>query len=175
MLKIVAVGATALVITASPLAYAQSALQSASPGARLSADDLSKLTDMRIDVVRAALQLTPAQQNYWPAIENAIRARAKHRGARLVDFAGRAEQLRSNPGETLLNSDPVGLMRRRADALAQRASDLKQLADAWEPLYQTLDPQQKRRLAFLTISVLRRVRNGDVGNLLPQSDDDDQP
>jgi hypothetical protein len=39
---------------------------------------------MRIDLVKAALQLTPDQQKYWPAIENAIRARAEDRKARLA-------------------------------------------------------------------------------------------
>jgi hypothetical protein len=50
-------------------------------------------------------------------------------------------------------------MQRRADALAQRSADLKKLADAWQPLYQTLNPDQKKRMAFLTLVVLRRMGN----------------
>ena len=46
-----------------------------------------------------------------------------------------------------------------AAALQQRAADLKQLADAWQPLYQTLSPEQKRRMAFLTVFVLRQAGN----------------
>jgi hypothetical protein len=51
------------------------------------------------------------------------------------------------------------ILHRRADALAQRAADLKRLADAWQPLYQTLTPDQKRRLGLTTIIVLRRIGN----------------
>ena len=58
MLRIVTAGLTALFVTASPLAYAQTA---ASP-ATLSGKDWNDLTDMRIDVVKAALQLTPEQK-----------------------------------------------------------------------------------------------------------------
>ena len=55
--------------------------------------------------------------------------------------------------------NPIDFLHRRADTLAQRAADLKKLADAWEPLYQTLTPDQKRRMAFGTFIVLRRIGN----------------
>src|SRR3974377_1440895 len=87
MLKIVTAGLTALFITASPLGYAQT--PSADEG-RLSAADLAKLTDMRVDIVKAALQLTPDQQKYWPAIEDAIRTRAKDRQARVSKLEKKA-------------------------------------------------------------------------------------
>ena len=57
MLKIVAAGITALFVTASPLAYAQAPAERAME--RLSAADLSRLADERIDLVKSALQLTP--------------------------------------------------------------------------------------------------------------------
>jgi hypothetical protein len=34
----------------------------------------------------------------------------------------------------------------RADAMAQKAADLKKLAQAWQPLYQTFTPDQKQRM-----------------------------
>ena len=155
MMKIVAVGVTALFVAVSPLAYAQT-----SPGAggQLSAADWNTLTDLRIDLVKAALQLTPDQMKYWPAIENAIRTRAQDRKARLAKLAetvgSKAEE---GPLEVLRNRDPVSFMQRRADALAQRADNLKKLADAWQPLYRTLSQEQKQRMAALTIFVLRDV------------------
>ena len=85
MLKIVAAGVTALFVTASPSAYAQT--PSAATPERLNLADRNTLTDMRIDLVKAALQLTPDQQKYWPAIESAIRARAEDRKARLAKIA----------------------------------------------------------------------------------------
>ena len=156
MLKIVAAGVAALFVTASPLAYAQTPAAAATP----SAADLGSLTDMRIDIVKAALQLTSAQEKYWPAIDDAIRARAKNRQARIADVPKRLDKLREeNAVEVLRNRDPIDFLQRRADALAQRSADLKKLAGAWEPLYKTLSPDQKRRMAFLTIYVLRGVRN----------------
>ena len=48
-------------------------------------------------------------------------------------------------------------MQRRAENLEQRATDLKKLAEAWQPLYQTLTQEQKRRMAALAIVALRDV------------------
>jgi hypothetical protein len=115
---------------------------------------------MRIDVVRAALQLTPDQEKYWPAVEDAIRARAKNRQVRFAEVEKRVGELREgNPVEVLHNRDTVDFFQRRADALAQRSAALKNLAAAWEPLYKTLSPDQKQRMAFITLYVLHEVRN----------------
>ena len=173
MLKLVASGMTALfLIIASPQAYAQ--VPAGGAMERLTAGDLSALTDARINLVKAALQLTPDQEKYWPAIEGAIRARAKDRQARIQNAEARIGELRDkSPIEVLRDRNPVEFLHRRADVLAQRAADLKKLADAWQPLYQTLNPDQKRRMAFLTMYVLREMRNGAEQRRL-QSDDDDQ-
>jgi hypothetical protein len=158
MLKFVTAGVTALFVTASPLAYAQA--PSAGAGERLSATDVGTLTDARINIVKAALQLTPDQEKYWPAIEDASRVRVKDRQARIANAAARRNELRDrSPIEVLRDRNPVEFIQRGADALAQRASDLKKLADAWQPLYQTLNPDQKRRMAALTIYVLREMRS----------------
>jgi len=152
MLKAVAVGVTALFVMAAPPAYAQAT----SDKEHLNPANLSALTDMRIDIVKAALQLTPDQEKYWPAIETAIRDRAKDRQARIAEAQKRADELRgSNAAEALRDRDTVAFMRRRANALEQRAADIKKLADAWQPLYQTLKPEQKKRMGFLALAVLR--------------------
>ena len=110
------------------------------------------LTDARIGIVKAALQLTPEQEKLWPPVEEAVRARADARYNRMVAVAGKLGQ----QGDV----DPVELMRGRADALAQRAANLKKLADAWAPLYQTLNPDQKQRMRLLAMRVLRELRVG---------------
>ena len=69
--------------------------------------------------------------------------------------------------------NPVDFMHRRADVLAQRAADLKKLADAWQPLYQTLTPEQKRRMGALTLIVLREARDAVEQRRL-QSEDADE-
>ncbi|MGB8079413.1 MAG: Spy/CpxP family protein refolding chaperone [Pseudolabrys sp.] len=105
--------------------------------------------------MKAALLLTPDQQKYWPAIENAIRARAEDRKARLakiVETVGkRADE---SSVEVFRNRDPIGFLQRRSAALAQRSADLDKLAEAWQPLYKTLSPEQRQRMAALAIFVL---------------------
>ena len=64
MLKIVVAGTTALFLTASPIANAQTSQTSSAAPERLNAADRNTLTDMRIDLVKAALQLTPDQEKY---------------------------------------------------------------------------------------------------------------
>jgi hypothetical protein len=171
MLKIIAAGVTALFVIAAPLAYAE---QAASQG-RLSASDLENLTDARIEIVKAALQLTPDQEKLWPPIEDAIRARAKDRQARIAMVVERARELRDRSRiEVLRDRNPIEFMKRRADRLAQRSADLKRLADAWEPLYQTLTPQQKRRMAFLAIIAVREMRDAVEDRRVRSEDDNDE-
>jgi len=158
MLKLTAAVATALFVTTSPLAYAQTA--STAQLAHPSAAEWKKLTDLRIDLVKAALQMTPDQEKLWPPIESAIRARAEGRQARLakiVETMGkRADE---SPIEVLGNRDPIAFMQRRAEALAQRSADLNKLASAWEPLYKTLSPEQKKRMGALALFVLNDMRD----------------
>ena len=68
--------------------------------------------------------------------------------------------------------DPVEVMRGRADALAQRAANLKKLADAWAPLYQTLNPDQKERMRFLVTRVLHDVQVGAATRRMEMYDED---
>jgi hypothetical protein len=160
-MKFIAAGLAALFVTLSPLAHAQ---QTSTTGEvdRPSRTDLNALTDARIMIVKATLQLTPDQEKYWPAIEQAIRQRAMDRTERIEGFVIRTTegQAQGGPVEALQNRNPVELMQRRAESAQQRATDLKKLADAWQPLYQTLTPDQKRRMAALTIVALRDVVSG---------------
>src|SRR5215469_15803429 len=126
-------------VAGSSLAYAQQA-------SRPSQADLNALTDARIGIVKAALQLTPDQAKYWPPIEQAIRERAQIHDARIAAVTERLSQQRE--------VDPIDLLRGRADALAQRAASLKKLVDAWEPLYRSLMPDQKQRVRFVATRVM---------------------
>jgi hypothetical protein len=161
-MKGIAIGLAALFVAASPLAHAQNTAGGGTD--RVSQADLDALTDARVNIVKSTLQLTADQERYWPAIENAIRQRAKDRQERLQGAAQRTEgRAGAGPVETLQNRNPVEFMQRRAENLTQRAADLKKLADAWQPLYQTLTPEQKRRMAALSIVVLRDARSGVEG------------
>ena len=159
MMKIILLGTTALFLTASSIANAQSAQssQASSPATpeRLSAADQKTLTDLRIDLVKAALQLTPAQEKLWPPVESAIRARAEDRKARVAKIqetvGRRADESRA---EVMRNRDPIAFLQRRSEALAQRSAELDKLAEAWQPLYKTLSPEQRQRMGALAVLVL---------------------
>jgi hypothetical protein len=91
----------------SPLTYAQDAQEPPIP----SETDFKALTDARVGIVKAMLQLTPEQEKLWPPVEEAIRARTQARYNRMAAVAGKLGQ----QGEV---ADPVELPRGRADALA---------------------------------------------------------
>ena len=166
MLKTVVAGLTVLFVTGSSLAHAQapSPAGSQQESSKLSAADLAALTDARIGIVKAALQMTPEQAKYWPAVEEAIRHRSMGRQVRVAAAA----QLRGQP-----DSDPIEFVRHRADALAQRSAELKQLADAWQPLYASLSPEQKQRLRLFAVTVLRVLPNAAELRRMQDEDSDE--
>jgi hypothetical protein len=145
MLKTVVGLVTVLFVAGS--AYAQEASH-----ARLSPDDLKALTEARIAATKDILKLTPEQTRFWPPVENAIRARAEARHQRIERIRHLAEQMREG------RIDPVEIMRVHADNLSERGANLKQLADAWRPLSQALNPDQKQRLRLAAMDVLHEVR-----------------
>src|SRR5215475_9518529 len=174
MKKAIFAGMTALaVIAASSISHAQSPSREAG-SERVTAADLNALTDARVAIVKAALQLTPDQERYWPAIEEAIRTRAKDRITRLEAVTtGVAERADRSPMENMRDRDPIAFLNRRADALAQRSADIKKLATAWQPLYQTLTPDQKRRMGFVAMVVVRDLRDRIEQRRMEAADDDE--
>jgi hypothetical protein len=173
MSKLVCVGLAALItIGSSFLAHAQVATAGAARQ-QLSATELETLTDARISIVRFALQMTPEQEKLWRPVEEAIRFRAAGRQARLAEREARVGELREqNALEILLDRNPVDFLRRRADALAQRAAEVKRLADAWQPLYATLTPDQRRRLGVVATFVFRDMRDEVEDRLLENGDNE---
>jgi zinc resistance-associated protein len=161
MVKIAAAALTALFISASTLAHAQGP----GPAQDLSPADLKAFTEMRIDLVKTALQLTPEQAKLWPAVEEAVRARTTARQQRLANLAARMNEARER--------SPLELLSERADALTQRGASLKKYVEAWRPLFQTLDDGQKVRLRFAAAYLMHELRDA-VANRLSQYADDDE-
>ncbi len=171
MSKLVCAGLVALVtVGSSSLAHAQvSPAGTAREGP--SAAELETLTDARISIVKFALQMTPDQEKLWPPVEEAIRSRAAGRQARLAEREARIAELRDrNAIEILQDRNPVDFLRRRADALGQRAAEVKRLSEAWQPLYETLNTDQKRRLGVAAIFVFREMRDEVEDRLLTNGD-----
>jgi hypothetical protein len=152
---------TAIVVAASSVAYAQDATP------RLNPTNWKAITDARIGLVKAALQLTPDQEKYWPALEKAIRERSEARFKRAEAIEARMKQPQDNV-------DVMELLRSRSDALTQRGVLFKNLVDAWTPLYPTLTPDQKQRLRVL-VKVVRELRQefGDRDDEEEDSDDEE--
>ena len=94
----------------------------------------------------------------WPAIESAIGARAEDRKTRLAKIAETVgKRVDESPVEVMRNRDPIAFLQRRSQALAQRSADLDKLAEAWQPLYNTLSKDQRQRMAAVSIFVLREM------------------
>jgi zinc resistance-associated protein len=148
MKKALIAGLTTLALTAPSLSVAQEKAPDESvrhERPRLSAADVKALTDARIAALRTGLALTPDQEQNWGPVERAIRDMAEARQARVEKW--RAEGR---------SGDAIARLRARADAMTQRAGELKKLADAAEPLYRTLSDDQKRRLHILVRAMMNR-------------------
>jgi hypothetical protein len=126
------------------------------------------IVDRRVEIVKVTLGLRPDQESLWPAVEEAIRARATARHERLKKLAA----LRNGQVD-LSQVTPIELLRTRSDALAERAAGLKKLADTWQPLYATLDTNQKLRLRFLAAFVLREMGNAVEARMMSAEEEDD--
>ena len=125
--------------------------------------------------MKSALQLTPDQEKLWPALEDAIRARANDRKARIENMKKEAAELRGhNLSDVLRDRDPADFLNRRADALSQKAADLKKLAAAWRPLYRTLSPDQKQRLAHVEMVVLRDLKRAHEHRRVQSEEEDEE-
>jgi zinc resistance-associated protein len=152
MWKAVLAGTTALTVIGGTLVYAQQTPPG--PGGRdggprftrLSPEDRAALTDARIAGLKAGLKLTPAQEKNWPAVEAALRDRAKLRAERFEQFQKMREQRRADPSQ---RGDMLERMKERANHMAASAESMKKLADAIDPLYKSLDDGQKQRFALL--------------------------
>jgi hypothetical protein len=132
--------------------------------------------------------LNADQERHWPAFEQAMQdlqkmrldrrqkmreARRQRREARNDDNRdfrdGRDKQdMREGRGQRPPRSNPAERMRERATRLSENGAVLKRLADALEPLYSSLNDEQKRRFAVLSRGGgqrgwHRRGRDGEPG------------
>ena len=114
----------------------------------LSPEDRAAFADARIAALHAGLKLNPDQEKMWPPVETAMRDMVKLRQQR-------REAIRARPK---FFDDAPGALRMMADAASARGEALRKLADASQPLYASLDPDQKRRAM-----ILARPMGGPIG------------
>ena len=161
MMKTILAGTVALTLAGAGLALAQQTPPRDGPRWRPNAEDAAIMVDARIAALKTGLKLTADQEKHWPAVEAAIRDLAKQRADRRKEFSDRmAARRNAQPGDnTPTRPDAIDRLRRGADAMTTRAATLKKLADATEPLYKSLDDNQKRRFGFL----MRMGARADAG------------
>jgi LTXXQ motif family protein len=107
---------------------------------RLTAGQVVALEDARTARIKADLRLTADQEKSWPGLEAALHDIGRTRADRQVAFRADREG-RKEP------DDLIEHLNDRAKILGDRSAEVKKLADAAQPLYASLDAQQKRRFA----------------------------
>jgi hypothetical protein len=134
MWKAVLTGVSAITIAGSSIVYVSSGF---------SQEDRPRSADAaiasRLASYKERPRLTPEQEKNWPAYESALEALVKQRRERMEK---RHEEVRP--------SEPTQRMRQRAEALSGMGAALSRLADAQQPLYNSLDEGQRRRFATLS-------------------------
>jgi hypothetical protein len=114
--------------------------------AELAANQISDQVDAQTARIRAELRLTPDQEKNWAGFESAMRDIGKTR-------ADRENTAREDSAQKKGPVDIIDRMHRDADSMSERSADQKKLADAAQPLFASLDDQQKRRFSETLVRI----------------------
>ena len=102
---------------------------------QLTAEQIVANSDANIDRIKAELNLTPEQEKNWTAFNSAMHYLG-HNGADRLNL--RIARAKRDPPDDIIEQ-----MRNEAQFLNDRAVDQRNVADAAEPLYGSLDDKQK--------------------------------
>jgi|SRR5689334_1088493 hypothetical protein len=103
---------------------------------QLTADQIVSNSDAYIERIKTELKLTPEQEKNWGAFSSAMHYLG-HNGAERLNL--RVARAKRDPPD-----DIVEQMRNEAQFLVDRAADQRNVADAAEPLFASLDDKQKQ-------------------------------
>ncbi|MGY3615282.1 Spy/CpxP family protein refolding chaperone [Bradyrhizobium sp. USDA 10063] len=103
---------------------------------QLTAEQIVANSDANIERIKKELNLTPEQEKYWGGFNSAMHYLG-HNGADRVNL--RIARAKRDPPD-----DVIEQMRNEAQFLNDRAVDQRNVADAAEPLYASLDDKQKQ-------------------------------
>ncbi|MCA6120371.1 Spy/CpxP family protein refolding chaperone [Bradyrhizobium sp. WSM 1704] len=111
------------------------------PGApQLTAEQIVANSDANIERIKKELNLTPEQEEHWAGFNSAMHYLG-HNGADRLNL--RIARAQRDPPDDIIEQ-----MRNEAQFLNDRAVDQRNVADAAEPLYASLDDKQKQ--VFIT-------------------------
>jgi hypothetical protein len=102
---------------------------------QLTAEQIVANSDANIDRIKAELNLTPEQEKNWTAFNSAMHYLG-HNGADRLNL--RIARAKRDPPDDIIEQ-----MRNEAQFLDDRAVDQRNVADAAEPLFASLDDKQK--------------------------------
>lgn len=103
---------------------------------QLTADQIVANSDAYIERIKAELNLTPEQEKHWYIFSSAMHYLG-HNGAERLNL--RIARAKRDPPDDIIEQ-----MRNEAQFLVDRAADQRNVADAAEPLYASLDDKQKQ-------------------------------
>lgn len=103
----------------------------------LTAGQMADHAAARAAQMKADLRLTAEQEKNWPAFETAVVDMWKNQAAQQIAW-------RNAQAKQPVSVDLIDQMRKDADEQIDRSNARKKLADAAQPLYSSLDDQQKR-------------------------------
>jgi hypothetical protein len=110
--------------------------------------DRGFMLDARLAGMKAALQLTADQERLWTPFETAVRDAAK---ARAQEFRAMREAMKGDQ-----RPSPIDRMTMISDRLEKTSTNLKAIAAAAKPLYDSLDDTQKHHFGPLLASLRER-------------------
>jgi len=102
---------------------------------QLTAEQIVANSDANIDRIKAELKLTPEQEKHWTGFNSAMHYLG-HNGADRLNL--RIARAKRDPPDDIIEQ-----MRNEAQFLNDRAVDQRNVADAAEPLFASLDEKQK--------------------------------
>jgi hypothetical protein len=110
------------------------------------------MLDARIAGMKAALKLTADQEKLWTPFETAVRDAAKAR------FEARRAEREAMKGDE--RPSPIDRLTTMSDRLEKASTNLKAIAGAAKPLYDSLDDTQKHEFGPLLASLRDRGPQG---------------
>jgi hypothetical protein len=102
---------------------------------QLTAEQIVANSDANIERIKTELKLTPEQEKHWTGFNSAMHYLG-HNGADRLNL--RIARAKRDPPDDIIEQ-----MRNEAQFLNDRAVDQRNVADAAEPLFASLDAQQK--------------------------------
>jgi hypothetical protein len=142
-------------IAGSTFAYTAYAANEPPSAARMQQmqEERAAMLDAHLAGFKAGLKLTADQEKLWAPFESAIRDAAKARGEAM-------KQMRETMQKGAERPSPIDHMQLMSTHMATMSAQLKLVADAGKPLYDSLNETQKRSFGPLMRELMPRGGHG---------------